>query len=473
MSQESLVGIIIVTWNKEQFVLELLESLSDLNYKNHEINVIDNASEDDTVNKIKTRFPDVNLIENKKNLGGTGGFNTGMRFALTNKHYDYLWLLDNDAYVEPDTLTGLIDTIKSDRSIGVAGSLICHPENKQTVVELGGRVNWNSGIWNTCHRNEHRAQLKEAVKDVDYVAACSMLIKTSVLKKAGIFDEKMFVHWDDVEFCLRVKRNGFRVVATTQSVIYHDSEKKVPLVFLYYDLRNALLTMNYHLTGIKKHICFLFHLRRLMKRIVLAKLFKENNLHQIPQSALDDFLCHNFYKFNDTVNHEPPPEKSADIRSHKNFLIMPHGTVFDLIECASHIKATSPGSNVTVMIQEERVNLIKDHACFDRIITLDNYGSKTINILQQLTRLFFSTYDTCVLSIDQDILSIHTLPFKKSICFNNKNKTFYVSKYNRSGLWKIAYAFIMGEILALYTLPKVMNSSRLLQNDLPDHKVFK
>jgi GT2 family glycosyltransferase len=476
MDRQDLVGIIIVTWNKEKFVLELLESLSKLDYQNYEINVIDNASGDSTVKSIKKRFPNVNLIENKENLGGTGGFNTGMRFALSYKNYDYIWLLDNDAYVEPGTLTWLIKTMKIDTSIGIVGSLICHPDNKDTVVEQGGMVHWNYGIWDTCHRNEKKSQLKQAIKDVDYVAACSMLIKPLVLKTAGIFDEKMFVHWDDVEFCLRAKRNGFRVVATKNSVIYHYAEKNLPLVFSYYDLRNAFLTMSYHLKRSKQKIGFLLQLRRLMKVIVFAKIFNEKKLHQVIKPSLDDFLNHIFYRFSYTLdskglNTALPKRISPSL--YKNFLILPYGTIFEMIECAEQIKSNSNDSKITLMIQKERVSLIENEKLFDSIVTFRPLRAHIFYTLRQIIKLSFSKYDVGVIASTKILLPVYAVSFKSNIIFNKEDKSFYLSKYNRSGLWKIVYASIVGEILALYNLPKVVSSSKLLQSNKPDYQIFK
>ena len=108
------VAIVIVTWNKKKYVLDLLNSLGNLNYDNHDIIVVDNASTDDTCQVIREQYTYVDLIENKENLGGTGGFNTGMRYVLEKRGYKYTWLLDNDAVVENDTLIELVRVMEND-----------------------------------------------------------------------------------------------------------------------------------------------------------------------------------------------------------------------------------------------------------------------------------------------------------------------------------------------------------------------
>ena len=94
MSENPKVAIVIVTWNKKSYVMGLLQSLRDIDYDNHDIIVVDNASTDDTCRAIREQFPQVNLIVNSENLGGTGGFNTGLRYVLRKGGYKYTWLLD-------------------------------------------------------------------------------------------------------------------------------------------------------------------------------------------------------------------------------------------------------------------------------------------------------------------------------------------------------------------------------------------
>ncbi len=95
--------IIIVTWNKKDYVLQLLASLDGLDYPRDKLDVVvvDNASNDGTVEAIREQYPTINLICNPENIGGTGGFNTGLKWAFQQpeEKYDYLWLLDNDVLV--------------------------------------------------------------------------------------------------------------------------------------------------------------------------------------------------------------------------------------------------------------------------------------------------------------------------------------------------------------------------------------
>ncbi|MEZ5671362.1 MAG: glycosyltransferase [Thiotrichaceae bacterium] len=103
MPQTPTILIIIVTWNKKQYVVDLLDSVMTLDYLTEAIDilVVDNASNDGTAELLETSYPYVHLIRNEENLGGTGGFNTGLEWAFSQPEdrYKYLWLLDNDVLV--------------------------------------------------------------------------------------------------------------------------------------------------------------------------------------------------------------------------------------------------------------------------------------------------------------------------------------------------------------------------------------
>ncbi|MGH7791259.1 MAG: glycosyltransferase family 2 protein, partial [Thermodesulfobacteriota bacterium] len=89
------VAVVIVSWNKKDYLLSLLNSLRNINYEHYEIIVVDNGSTDGSAEAIREEFPDIHTIAHLENIGGTGGFNTGMRYALLEGGFKYIWLLDN------------------------------------------------------------------------------------------------------------------------------------------------------------------------------------------------------------------------------------------------------------------------------------------------------------------------------------------------------------------------------------------
>ncbi|MBU1417901.1 MAG: glycosyltransferase family 2 protein [Proteobacteria bacterium] len=304
------VLIIIVTWNKQSYVVDLLNSLQRLQYpvEKMDIVVVDNASTDGTVEGLKNDFPHIHLIENHENLGGTGGFNTGLAYAFAQPEgqYEYLWLLDNDVQVHHNALSELIAILESEKDVAIAGSTMMQLTTPWRINEMGAFVELGRG---TLLLNRHKEDvfglqgkslqelhessidLSEHLKhcrpsmDVDYVAAASLVIRASVAKEAGLWDD-YFIHFDDVEWCVRIARMGYRIMVSARSLIWHlPAEYKVPSWVLYYDNRNVLYMLEKHawpgaIKGTRRWI---------QKKSLYYALLGKEDLARLHQEALDDY----------------------------------------------------------------------------------------------------------------------------------------------------------------------------------------
>jgi GT2 family glycosyltransferase len=271
MSALPRVLVIIVTWNKKFFVVDLLNSLKKLSYPEDrfDVLVVDNASSDGTAEILNNDFPNVHVIRNSENLGGTGGFNTGLQYAFRQPDgkYDYLWLLDNDVQVNRHALAELIALLEEEQDAAIAGSTMMQLTTPWRINEMGSFVELGRGglllnryqedvsalkRWSLQELLEKDIDLSDYLQhcrssmDVEYVAAASLVIRSDVAKKAGIWDD-YFIHYDDVEWCLRIARMGYRIMVSARSLIWHlPAEYKVPTWVLYYDNRNVLYMLGKH-----------------------------------------------------------------------------------------------------------------------------------------------------------------------------------------------------------------------------------
>lgn len=177
--------------------------------------VIDNASTDETVSYIKEHFPEVCLIESKENLGFAKANNIGIRKALDNGA-DYVFLLNQDAWVEKDTLSKLVQTFEENENVGIASPI--HLNGEYSGLDWGF-VNYVSGEFIS---DSYMQKLKKYYQ-VKFVNAAAWLINVECIRKVGGFDTLLFVHYgEDENYCQRVLYHGYKIIINTQCTACHD-----------------------------------------------------------------------------------------------------------------------------------------------------------------------------------------------------------------------------------------------------------
>ncbi len=139
------VSIIILNWNNHKDTIECVESCLKLDYSPYEIVIVDNASKDNSESILRKAFPCLKLIQTGANLGYAGGNNAGIRYALENNS-EYIWLVNNDAVVDPQALSVLVAFAEANPSIGMVGSKILSYSDPSLLLSAGGKVNMRTGI---------------------------------------------------------------------------------------------------------------------------------------------------------------------------------------------------------------------------------------------------------------------------------------------------------------------------------------
>lgn len=283
---EPRVIIIIVTFNKKDYVVNLLNSLKTINYTNYDIVVVDNASDDGTAEYLEKHFTYLTVIKNSENKGGSGGFNTGLAYAFQRNEYKYYWLLDNDVVVSDDSLRNLVNVLEQYDDIAVAGSQMCQFDNPEVTNEIGAYVDYYNGHLILNRHLTRKSNNSTGIFDVDYVAAASMLVRADIAKNIGLWED-FFIHFDDVDWCLRIKKAGNRIVGVADSVIWHLSAAEKPITWQqYYDVRNMLYLLAKHAS--KKEVARFA--RRKCLQAIHAELRGFTPVAEIILEAIEDFL---------------------------------------------------------------------------------------------------------------------------------------------------------------------------------------
>jgi GT2 family glycosyltransferase len=215
------VSIILLNLNSYRDTRDCLESLQRVQYPDFEVILVDNGSTDGSGARLQREFPHVQLLESKENLGFAGGNNLGIESALQHGSA-YVLLLNNDTIVEPTFLGHLVDVGENDARIGILGAKIFYASEPQRIWYAGGEVIYGIGM---C-RHRGQGQLDEGnrfsrVENTQFVTGCAMMIKAKVFQSVGLLDARLFVYWEDADFCMRAGRAGYRCAFVPMAQVWH------------------------------------------------------------------------------------------------------------------------------------------------------------------------------------------------------------------------------------------------------------
>lgn len=210
------VYVVVLNWNGATDTLECLKSLYVSDYGNFRILVVDNHSTDDSVRRIRNAYPGQKVIVSDHNRGFAGGNNLAIRQAMEDGA-DYIWLLNNDAAVEADTLPAMLKKAQESDCIASVGCVIHDPKPSQNIqVWGGGRVNCWLGI-----ATHFRSEVP--FENLDYICGASILLSTRALKEVGILDEGYFLYWEDTELCFRLRAAGWMLAVAPRARVWHQN----------------------------------------------------------------------------------------------------------------------------------------------------------------------------------------------------------------------------------------------------------
>lgn len=224
------LAVIIVSFNTKNLLKKCLESIfrqsSGLNF---EVWVVDNASSDGSVEFVKKNFPKVHVIESMENVGFSAGNNSALKRAKA----DYYLLLNSDTEVKKETFEKLIDFAKQNDF----GVFSCKLVNKDGSFQpnawdlpLGLPLfSWVAAlddfipVFRTLLPSFHRkfSNYYQNGREVGWVGGTAMMIKKDVLKRVGYLDENIFMYGEDVEYCMRARKKGFKIGWTDETSIMH------------------------------------------------------------------------------------------------------------------------------------------------------------------------------------------------------------------------------------------------------------
>jgi GT2 family glycosyltransferase len=254
------ISIIILNYNGWKDTIECLESVFFSSYTNYQVIVVDNFSEDESLQKIKDycsgkiqpqspffkynpnnkpipicEFNNFNcqenyheligdnfsqckrliIIKNEKNYGFTEGNNIAIRFIRENFQSKYIFLLNNDTVIHPECIGDIIALAEKEERIGIVGALPYRYTNPKDPESKSLIFNPRRGNFKQIFIHD------ENFIDVDYVSGCSLLIADELISKIGLLYSPLYLYYEDTDWCLRAKSNGYRIITKIAPRVWH------------------------------------------------------------------------------------------------------------------------------------------------------------------------------------------------------------------------------------------------------------
>ncbi len=240
------ISVVIPVFARED-VFETVAFLGEQPYADSlRIVVVDNGNASELAERLLgLAHPRCEVIRLEENRGGSGGYIAGVNHAMTH-HSDteFLWLLDDDAEPETETLPSLFRHFASlserGEKIAGTGSAMLGKQNRDRVTEIGASINWRTGSFIPFQHGEMIDTVPPSPREVPYCAAASLLVTKEAIREQGFFVD-VFIHYDDVEWCFRLRKAGWKFYAVPESRIRHpEPSGRSADWLLYYDIRNYL-----------------------------------------------------------------------------------------------------------------------------------------------------------------------------------------------------------------------------------------
>lgn len=289
------IGIVICNFNKKDYCLRCIQSVLESTTDDYDIFVVDNASTDGSAAAIRNTYKDkVTLLENKENLGGSGGFNTGIR-KVVELGYEYLMCLDNDAQVDENAIQALYCFLKEHPDVGMAGSKVYHLQEPDYIQQYGLLIDFDHFCARTLYADTLDSLDIPDVVYCDTVAACSVMLPVKVVREAGALPENNFIYWDDMEWGYLIKKAGYKVAACGSSMALHEmaaNVRKANTFSNYYLWRNSLDFFMRHTPDEKLEAMSVTLLRSVFESIYECMYREEHSVARTIFAAFQDAMNH-------------------------------------------------------------------------------------------------------------------------------------------------------------------------------------
>jgi len=228
MTVTPLLSICIVNWNTKEDLAKALASLPEGHVEDREVIVVDNASTDGTPEMVKSRFPEAKLLQNSENVGFSRAYNR----ALQESKGRYLLVLNPDCIVHAGALAKLIEFMESEPKAGAVGPRLLNADGSlqfscRRFPTFAAGLFRNTPLGRIFPGNRYSREYlmmewdHSRAREVDWISGAAMLIRRPTLEEVGPLDEGFFMYCEDVDWCYRARRKGWKIYYLPTAIITH------------------------------------------------------------------------------------------------------------------------------------------------------------------------------------------------------------------------------------------------------------
>lgn len=233
--EQSKITYIILTWNSEKYIKNCLDSIIKIESFKNRIIVIDNGSKDNTcdiLKKYESENNNIHVIYLDKNYGTTKSRNMGLK--IIEEDNDYVCILDSDTIINEEAIKGLTRYLEQDKNIGIIGPTMI---SSTSGIQKSGRKfpNIKIKMYKACpiksiqlkgqKLEDYEFNNSQELFEVDYLISACWMMKNETCKKIGLFDENIFYAPEDVDYCVRALKEGYKCVFCTKYKIVHEYQR--------------------------------------------------------------------------------------------------------------------------------------------------------------------------------------------------------------------------------------------------------
>ncbi len=211
------VVLLTVTYQSAGFIDEWAASVRALRYPNLRIVVVDSASTDGTVDRVRELLPQADVIAGQENFGFARGNNVGLDRALAGP-CDFVLFMNSDATTTPDALDRLL-SVADDRTVAIP-KILWYFDHRIISTHAGG-FDWTLGLFRDTFHGKPDGPASSVPRELETASFCCALVPRALFTEVGRFDEAFFMYYEETDLLKRARDRGFRIRYVPDAVVYH------------------------------------------------------------------------------------------------------------------------------------------------------------------------------------------------------------------------------------------------------------